>query len=278
VSNNGTLILGFFDVYRNRLNDRVDVHLKHTEHSHYVDVIDHNATKELVVHGLHPCHGGRYQLQVIPRSYRPVGRFVRVYENYGVRRHLILPIDRRCVTRVEIPAFYELPEDLQRAVDGRGELWETIDVQHRAGLLNLYAKMKYVRFPEYHDVFFFVEEIYHFLPARLFARVHGFLYHLVTHSDRFHEVSGLLHPPQPGWLRKGSYKTRERCGNLQVTFYICPATGEHTADIDIDNHRGTEHAFDVIEHLVTGKDSHPYDIHSILELQGINTGYKVFVE
>ena len=39
---------------------------------------------------------------------------------------------------------------------------------------------------------------------------------------------------------------------------------------------GIQHAFDVIKHKVTGRDTHPYDIHQILIFfQDIHPGYEL---
>ena len=46
------------------------------------------------------------------------------------------------------------------------------------------------------------------------------------------------------------------------------------ADIDIDDHQGVQHAFDVLQHAVTGKDTNPFDIHEILIFfQNLDPGY-----
>jgi len=80
-----------------------------------------------------------------------------------------------------------------------------------------------------------------------------------------------------GWDRfkeRGSYKTPDPTGNFQLTFATNAQEGL-AIDADLDDHQGIEHAFDVIKHKLTGRDSHPYDIHQILvKFQNIDPGYR----
>jgi hypothetical protein len=73
----------------------------------------------------------------------------------------------------------------------------------------------------------------------------------------------------------GSFKTRDTAGNLQLTFARHP-DGRMMADIDLDDHQGIAHAADVLRHKISGKDTHPYDIHNILVLfQNCDPGYSL---
>jgi hypothetical protein len=48
------------------------------------------------------------------------------------------------------------------------------------------------------------------------------------------------------------------------------------ADIDLDDHKGLQHAADVLKHKITGKDTDPYDIHEILVyFQHLDVGYRL---
>lgn len=150
-----------------------------------------------------------------------------------------------------------------------GELSEL----QKAGLLNIHAKLAALGLTEG------VEEIVEVRPARIFARVTGTLLEELRESqDVFSPASGISHKFPKGWRRietLGSFKTRERQGNLQVTFAE-NADGQFLADIDVDDNQGIAHAFDVIGHTLTGADTHPYNIHQILvALQGIDPGYRL---
>lgn len=149
----------------------------------------------------------------------------------------------------------------------------------KAGIFNLFAKMESTGLPGGTTVFDHVKNIRGPKPARFYANVDSELLQLVR-EDRvgFHGVPGTLHHFPQGWRRIdefGSVKTLDRAGNLQLTF-ATNRKGQFLVDSDIDDHRGIQHAFDVIKHKVTGKDTHPYDIHQILVFfQGIDPGYQL---
>ena len=93
----------------------------------------------------------------------------------------------------------------------------------------------------------------------------------------FRAVDQSLHRPGPGFTAAGSFKTRDRYGNLQLTFFssIDPPL-RFQVDADIDDAAGIEHAFQVLDHAITGDETHPYDIHEILTFhQGLQVGYEL---
>jgi hypothetical protein len=95
-------------------------------------------------------------------------------------------------------------------------------------------------------------------------------------SGLFHEVSGKLHTPPPGFVAADSFKTLERYGNLQITFFCKPETLEFLADVDIDDAQGIEHVFQVVRNRLSGGETHPYDIHEILlQHQRLDPGYRL---
>jgi hypothetical protein len=88
----------------------------------------------------------------------------------------------------------------------------------------------------------------------------------------FHKVSGSLHKPPPGFVDAESFKTSDKYGNLQLTFFT---NGEaFKADIDIDDAGGLEHVFQVLRNKLSGNPTHPYNIHEILVgHQHLDPGY-----
>ena len=88
----------------------------------------------------------------------------------------------------------------------------------------------------------------------------------------FHKVSGSLHTPPPGFQPAESFKTSDKYGNLQLTFFT---NGEKfKADIDIDDAGGLEHVFQVLRNKLSGKPTHPYNIHEVLVAhQHLDPGY-----
>jgi hypothetical protein len=92
------------------------------------------------------------------------------------------------------------------------------------------------------------------------------------------EVPAMLHIPPPNFVALDSFKTADRYGNLQITFFTRPERLEFIADIDIDDAQGIEHVFQVVDHSVLSTETHPYDIHEImLEYQKLDPGYRLFV-
>ncbi len=102
---------------------------------------------------------------------------------------------------------------------------------------------------------------------------------LLSYPDKFEQVSGVLHHfPPGGWAPingPDSFKTRDAAGNIQFTF-ARNGDGQVMADVDLDDHKGIQHAADVLKHKITGKDTDPYDIHEILiYFQRLDPGYRL---
>jgi hypothetical protein len=84
-------------------------------------------------------------------------------------------------------------------------------------------------------------------------------------SELFRDVPGGMHEPPVGYGPAGSFKTGERHGNLQLTFFSSlqpPPTFK--VDADIDDAAGLGHVFQVLRNTLTRGTTHPYDIHQIL--------------
>jgi hypothetical protein len=100
-----------------------------------------------------------------------------------------------------------------------------------------------------------------------------------TRSGDLAEVSGALHTPPAGFKQfkqLGSYKSRDLYGNVQVTLF--EYEGRYLADVDIDDAGGILHVFRVLRNAVTGRPTHPYDIHEILvAYQTIDPRYQLLV-
>ncbi|HYP29842.1 MAG TPA: hypothetical protein VE262_24245 [Blastocatellia bacterium] len=277
MSGKGTLVIDFFNAREERLNDKVDVFLKHQELSHSKQATGHNGRNSLRVEDLVSTHGGIYQLQVFATKYRPVSRFIRVHEGKIVRHPILLPVEPDRVIRAEFPAFDSLGEDLRQvlkvsSIEGNetlaGEgLYAALDDLRKAGLLNIYAKMKRTRFPNGRDVFSYVTSMTRIRAQRFFAHAQIDLRDEVKSSiaaSLFHEASDALHTPPPGFVRADSFKTREMFGNLQLSFFRKEDALEFIIDADLDDAQGILHVFQVLRPIFTGENTHPYDIHEIL--------------
>lgn len=284
-------VFDFVDVYGDRPDDRVDILAKHMVLSNSASVRDHSTKKRLKINEVDASQGGRYNIRIMPMRHRPIARFIRALEDLTVQHTFVLAVDPDRVTRVEFPDFADLGQDIKDVlsnseVEGSEnlnghDLYDSLDSLRRAGLLNLYAKMKATRFLNGRDVFSFVTSLKRVRGERFFADVQRELRDEVKNSTLnglFNKVSGALHQPPPGFVLDDSFKTEESSGNLQLTFFVKPDTLEFRIDADIDNSQGLEHIFDVISHAITRKDTHPYDVHEILlGGQQIDPGYKLFV-
>jgi hypothetical protein len=160
--------------------------------------------------------------------------------------------------------------------------WDALGPLRRAGLLNLYAKLQRETLASDQPVFAFLDRVVRsedFRQDRMFALVRNDLLPAVRAHGRFRGVSGALHVFDPPWQAidpDGSFKTKDRAGNLQITFAGQDGHDGHFADIDIDDHAGIQHAADVLKHRIADRDTHPYDIHNILlYFQGCDPGYEL---
>jgi hypothetical protein len=144
-------------------------------------------------------------------------------------------------------------------------------------MLNIMAKARRTPLASGGTVFDYVREVLELRQDRFFAVVSHELREHVKNSiagEFFMEVSGALHRPPDGFALAGSYKTPDRYGNLQLTFFACG--DKWIADIDIDDAGGLEHVFQVARNALTGRPTHPFDIQQILmRYQEIDPGYRL---
>lgn len=89
-----------------------------------------------------------------------------------------------------------------------------------------------------------------------------------VHFQIAREDAFVLACPAPRVIRVnqgGSYKTADRYGNLQLTFFASQAAPlTFKVDADIDDAAGVGHTFQVLRNWATHGTTHPYDIHKIL--------------
>ena len=186
-------------------------------------------------------------------------------------------------SRPQFPSFEvvqteERWSDLARILSNSGigaAEWETLSDEQKAGLLNIYAKLQNT-IVDGEPAVKSVESVSTIHPERIYTLVRPDLMDRVSHDQAmFHEACPLLHTGEAGWKMINSYKTKDPMGNLELTF-ARDAQGQLVADIDIDNHLGFLHGFDVIKHMVTGEETNPYEIRQILvSKQSIDPGYEM---
>ena len=275
MSGTGTLTLSFVDVYGKKVKDRVDIFLKHTVLSNAPVIRHHNANNDIQISNLISTHGGTYLLSVYPSNYRSNRQFVNIREDRDKSLVLTLAVLPEKVTKVNFPAYTSLPDTLETLlqnsnVEGfpekQGEdLFQALDDISRAGLLNIATKMRHTTFANELSVLNYVNSLTRIRGDRFFAHVAKELRDAVKNSmatGLFHDASGILHTPPPNYQRAGSFKTSERYGNLQLTFFSNPQALDFIVDADIDDAQGLEHIFQLIDNI--GGATHPYNIHEIL--------------
>jgi len=285
----GKLRLDLLDVHGERLSERVDISLRHQtlSESRRVSV---GAAKRIVITQLNSVPQGLYRLEVDPPSYLPVSQFVNIAAEGFTNLEITFPVDPMKVKGVIFPKYDELPDDLRKlleasqhvfsfdGVKGR-ELYNALDDLRRAGLLNLFKEAANTPLINGKTVFPYVQELKELRGDRFFAVVPKELREETKHSvaeGLFHEASKLLHHPPAAFEPAGSFKTEDRYGNLQLSFFM--KGDDCVVDMDIDDAAGLAHVFQVLRNALTDRPTHPYDIHQILiAYQRLDPGYSFVV-
>jgi hypothetical protein len=286
----GTLKLTFHDVRGQRLKERVDVILRHQVLADVRIAKNVAGDRANLIKDLHSTPQGVYRILVDPPSYLAVSQFVTVKSGSPTDLTLTFPVDPRKIKSVSFPSYHGLPahaRDLLEASSSvsafeghSGEaLYESMDALRRAGFLNIVSKASATLLPGGRPVLDFFTQIREIRGDRLFVVASKELKAETENSiaeDLFRTVDGSLHDPPAGFVRAGSYKSEDRYGNLQLTFFL--RGDDCIVDVDIDDAAGLAHVFQVARNELTGRPTHPYDIGEILiRHQGIDPGYTFVV-
>lgn len=280
------LRLELLDVYGEPLQEEVDVMLRNTALTSERFRVRRPASARIEIGGLRGAPQGGYRLEIDPPSYQYLSLFINMRASGITSLKLTFPVDPDKVVGVNFPDYDDLSADLRRLLEnspnvlsfaGRSgrELYEAIDEIRKAGLLNIAAKTGATRLSNGRTVLSYVQELKELRGERFFAVVPKELREETKHSKDerlFRAVESSQHHPPPGFSRAGSFKTFDRYGNLQLTFFM---NGDDcVADIDIDESGGLEHIFQVLLSKLSGKPSHPFNIQQILIAhQGLDPGY-----
>jgi hypothetical protein len=270
------LIIRVRNAHRQPLADQMDIHVVSARtDSTVARLLRVSGKRDIKVEGL--MAGQPYIVKVFATRHRPVGLFAMPREGKDVVVEVYTPLDPERVSTATFPAYGDAPAELRRVLDrssiegapGAGaRAYDALTDLQRGGLFNLFAKMSTFGFDDERSVWSFVEGIYRVRPDRIFVDVQPALRDLVkggVAADRVREVSGTLHAPPPGFVAAGSFKTAERYGNLQLSFFASESAPiAFKVDADIDDAAGLGHTFQVLRNWVTHGVTHPYDIHQIL--------------
>ncbi|HXG91332.1 MAG TPA: hypothetical protein VNN73_03060 [Blastocatellia bacterium] len=285
----GKLRLDLVDVYGKRIGGRADISLRHLVLSDSPRFNGLDASKRIVINNLHGAPQGLYQITIDPSAYLQVSQFVTIKASGFTDQEIKFPVDPSKVKSVVFPKYADLSADLQKILENsdnvlsfeglKGEALynaETLDDFRKACILNIAAKCAATRLSNGKTVLPYIEKINELRGDRFFAVVPKELREETKNSVAegvFFPAPEILHTPPAGFDHAGSYKTFDKYGNLQLTFFA--KGNDWLADIDIDDASGLEHPFQVIEHRFTGKQTHPFAIHEILVArQGIDPGYR----
>jgi hypothetical protein len=282
----GRLRLDFVDVTGAPISDTVDVKLHHQVLHEEREVDGQDASQALRITDLRTEPQGLYVLEVHPKCYWPIQRFVTIPSSGDAKASIKLPI-RPDRARATFPSYDQLDERmkgvLKRSDKVKGHeglsdraLYEALEDEARAGLLNIAKKSLATPFKNGTDLLQHIT-ILEIRGDRCFAEVPRALMEQVASfvdDDIFRRVDGSLHEPPSGFAAAGSFKTFDAFGNLQMTFF--EGNKRCLADVDIDDAAGLGHVFQVIRNRITGSPTHPYNIHQILVAhQHLDPGYRL---
>ncbi|MFB3922936.1 MAG: hypothetical protein ACE145_14520 [Terriglobia bacterium] len=285
----GKLRLRLLDVYGESLGEDVDIMLRHQNLSDN-RVASANASKRILISDLYGSPQGLYRIEIDPPSFLPINQFVNIQASGITNLDLTFPIDPQKVKGVKFPGYADLPDDLKKMLENsdkvlafegqKGEaLYNALDDIRRAGLLNIFKKAANTPLINGLTVFPYIQKVSELRGDRFFGVTSKELREETKHSvaqGLFYEVSEALHHPPAGFTSAGSFKTEDHYGNLQLSFFM---NGDDcVVDVDIDDAAGLEHVFQVVRNAVTGRPTHPFDIHEILvSYQQLDPGYRFVV-
>lgn len=249
-----------------------------------------DASRIVAISGLSGSPRGLYRMSIDIPSYMPVSRFINVPASATQLTEMTMAIDPDNVTGVKFPGYSRLPANLRSLLErskavlgfegmsGKA-LYESLDPIRKAGLLNIAAKANVTPLADESTVLPRIEELHELRGDRFFVTVAKELREEVKHSAAaglFHSVSGFLHHPPDGFTPAGSFKTPDSYGNLQLSFFM--NGNDCRADVDLDDAQGLGHIFQVLRNWLSGRPTHPYDIHQILYAhQRIDADYRLQV-
>jgi hypothetical protein len=289
MAQDGRLLLRILSASGRSVTGPISIFLKNLNRTHNPE--RQIPTSPATITGLHRRPNGNYQIQVSAAGYHMVGQIIEIPASGQLELDVRLPIKAQSVSGIRAPQYNELPADAQRLLAASknvlefedisgAELYRGLDDVRRAGFLNLMAKSSLTVFNNGQSVLSYLTELLKLDGDRFLVKsdpdLRSETANAVT-AETFNEVSGALHHPPPGYDPDGSYKTPDHYGNLQLSFFR-NSDGDYTVDMDIDDAQGLEHIFQVVKNTLSGKPTHPYNIHEILlASQNMDAGYELII-
>jgi hypothetical protein len=285
MAENVRLQLELRDVYGKFLGEKVDIILRHQVLSE-VKKASPNISGKVEILGLHGAPQGLYRIEIDPPSYQYVSQFVNMKASGITSRSITFPIDPGKVTKVNFEPYTKLTADLRTLLENSDkvlsfegkkgkDLYDILDDIRKAGLMNIAVKAANTPLSNGKTVLSYIQKVNEIRGDRFFCVVPKDLREETKNSvdeGLFRIVDGSLHHPPAGFSAAGSFKTPDHYGNLQLTFFM--RGDDCVADIDIDDAAGLEHVFQVLRNKISGRPTHPYNIHEILVgHQHLHPGY-----
>lgn len=286
----GKLRLSLVDVLGNNIGGRVDVRLRHQVLNDSQVAKNLDASKKNIIGNLSGAPQGLYRIDIDPSAYLPTSRFINIKASGITDVEIICAIDPDKVISIKAPDFADLPEVTQKLLENSNNvlsfegkkgkaLYDALGDLGQANVLNLTSKCAATPLSNGGTVLPFIEKIVEIRGDRFFAVVPKALRQETKNSvvaKFFEPAPDTLHTPPQGFVRAGSFKTRDKFGNLQLTYFL--NGNDCMTDIDIDPTSGLRHLFQVLEHKIKGIETHPYAVRDILvEQQKIDPDYRFVV-
>ena len=277
------------NVSKKYLGEKVDIMLRHQMLSE-VRKATATVTGKVDISGLRGFPQGLYRIEIDPPSYQYISQFVNLKASGTTSASFVFPIDPGKVKSVTFQTYTKLVDDLRTVLEKSDqvdsflgkkgkELYDALDDIRRAGLLNIAVKSANTPLTNGRTVLSYIDKLLELRGDRFFCTVPKELRQEIKNSvadGLFDPAPDNLHNPPPGFQRAGSFKTPDKYGNLQLTFFS--NGNDYVADIDIDDAGGLEHVFQVLRNKLSGKPTHPYNIHQILIVhQKLDPGYTFVV-
>jgi hypothetical protein len=282
----GTLKLELVDVRRNGIQDNVLIELACQDRSRrYQNTVF--VQKDVEIKGIECDPFALYVVTIWPSNYRASQFFITLRGGQTVTREPVrVPVDADKVVAIAAPRYAALDPEMQRVLlasnldtdPGKNgqTLYDALDPIRKACLLNIFTKASNTILHDGSSCFKHIGGLLKLRGDRFFAATHAALREEVQNArDLFSEVNGALHHPPDGYTPAKSFKTKDRHGNLQVSFFRKGDTGDdYLVDVDIDEAEGIEHGFEVLRNHLTDHETSPYDVREILVAhQSLDPGY-----
>lgn len=289
----GKLSLRLEDVRGKGLRERVVIELEGRSSSVRTRNVVDLKTGRVTIRGIDVVgDSGVFGVRVTPTNYRPAQFHVRLEPGETTHHDCVLPVDPNRVLGIESRRSFvrldprlkailnasTLDEFQEDGVPLAGEaLWDVLDPARKAALLNIFTKASETPLSNGTSVADHLGGLVKLRRDRFFARTSAVLREEAANTvGIFEGVSGSLHhAPDPAYVPARSFKTRDRYGNLQLSFFRKGLAGDdYLVDVDIDEASGIEHYFEVARNALVGHKTHPYDIREILiAYNRIDPGY-----